>query len=205
MRHHRVSFPSGVGGPLGLKPPKGFGLSCGVARGNECRGQRMVGSVAGQWHLGGLSEALSVQASWNVFWERRDRSGCFWDVGVLPFFLFPGRGGEPFSFFFFLSLSLSLSPSPSSFFAYLFAVCLRVCLSLSFSPAPFKYYGACGNLAASGDGDTASAATPAVPRHLGGVRSPNPSSGIEFSRKPSQSSRRNGETLEVAGKAFMRI
>ena len=40
---HRVSFPTGVGGLLGLKPPKGFGLSCGVARGNECRGERMVG------------------------------------------------------------------------------------------------------------------------------------------------------------------
>ena len=150
---------------------------------------------------------------------------CIGSVPLLPRcpFPFPFTGGEPCSFFFFFFfslslaeavshflsssffLSLSLSPSPSSFFAYLFAVCLRVCLSLSFSPAPFKYYGACGNLAASGDGDTASAATPAVPRHLGGVRSPNPSSGIEFSRKPSQSSRRNGETLEVAGKAFMRI
>ena len=94
-----------------------------------------------------------------------------------------------------LSLSHSLFLSSSFLFFLVFL----------FAPAPFKYYGACGNLAASGDGDTASAATPAVPRHLGGVRSPNPSSGIEFSRKPSQSSRRNGETLEVAGKAFMRI
>ena len=43
LRHHRVSFPTGVGGLLGLKPPKGFGPSCGVARGNECGGERMVG------------------------------------------------------------------------------------------------------------------------------------------------------------------
>ena len=125
---------------------------------------------------------------------------------LLLLFLIPGRGGEPFSFFFFLSLSLSLSPSPSSFFAYLFAVCLRVCLSLSFSPAPFKYYGACGNLAASGDGDTASAATPAVPwAGFTPLTQKNSRSGIEFSRKPFQSNHRDGETQEVAEKAFMRI
>ena len=164
----------------------------------------MVGSVAGQWHLGGLSEALSVQASWNVFWERRDRSGCFWDVGVLPFFLFPGRGGEPFSFFFFLSLSLSLPLLPPFLLTCLPFACVFVFLSLFLLP-PSSTTVLAGIWRRVGTGILLRRR---LPRSLGiwaGFAPLTQAVGSNSLESLLSQAAENGETLEVAGKAFMRI